>query len=270
MDDKQHIALVETRTQGIDLAPGQLIRFQFGNHLGSASLELIHEAQIISYESTPLMVAGVYQEVRNQAETPRRYRHPGKGRDEEHDLNYQGARFYAHGYLGIADLEISKAVSRVALTRTGLRASSRSTICANPGVSSTEAEGLVRQSSQQLQSAGGRSACQMLQRAHLAAFKSGQTLISAELHTGGGAQGSVPSLYRLRRSGRGAASSSWARRRASPWHGRQHDRRLPVHRPTAGPAPAARPSGTGARVAHAAARGATQVVPGRLKVYSRR
>ncbi len=30
--------------------PTQLIRYQFGNHLGSASLELDDQAQIISYE----------------------------------------------------------------------------------------------------------------------------------------------------------------------------------------------------------------------------
>ena len=33
MDDKQRIALVETRTQGDDDSPAQLIRYQFGNHL---------------------------------------------------------------------------------------------------------------------------------------------------------------------------------------------------------------------------------------------
>ena len=50
MDDKQRIALVETRTQGNDFVPEQLIRYQIGNHLGSASLELDDRAQIISYE----------------------------------------------------------------------------------------------------------------------------------------------------------------------------------------------------------------------------
>jgi hypothetical protein len=48
MDDQQRIALVETRTQGNDPAPSQLIRYQFGNHLGSASLELDDQAQVIS------------------------------------------------------------------------------------------------------------------------------------------------------------------------------------------------------------------------------
>ena len=41
MDDKQRIALVETRTQGSEPdVPTQLTRYQFGNHLGSAVLEL--------------------------------------------------------------------------------------------------------------------------------------------------------------------------------------------------------------------------------------
>src|SRR5258708_36703025 len=40
MDDKQRIAMEETRTEGNDPAPQQLIRYQFGNHLGSASLKL--------------------------------------------------------------------------------------------------------------------------------------------------------------------------------------------------------------------------------------
>ena len=40
MDDKQRIALVETRTHGDDGSAAQLIRYQLGNHLGSASLEL--------------------------------------------------------------------------------------------------------------------------------------------------------------------------------------------------------------------------------------
>jgi hypothetical protein len=51
MDDKQRIALVETRTQGDDGSQVQLIRYQLGNHLGSASLELDDKANVISYES---------------------------------------------------------------------------------------------------------------------------------------------------------------------------------------------------------------------------
>lgn len=95
MDDKQRIALVETRTQGSDPAPPQLIRYQFGNHLGSASLELDDQAQIISYEEYTPYGSTSYQAVRSQTETPKRYRYTGKERDDETGLTYHGARYYA-------------------------------------------------------------------------------------------------------------------------------------------------------------------------------
>ena len=98
MDDKQRIALVETRTldtAGNDPAPRQLIRYQFGNHLGSASLELDEQAQIISYEEYAPYGSTTYQAVRSQTETPKRYRYTGKERDEESGLYYHGARYYA-------------------------------------------------------------------------------------------------------------------------------------------------------------------------------
>ena len=53
MDDQQRVALVETRTidtAGKEKNPPQLSRYQFGNHLGLACLELNDQAQIISYE----------------------------------------------------------------------------------------------------------------------------------------------------------------------------------------------------------------------------
>jgi RHS repeat-associated protein len=95
MDDQQRIALVETRTQGNDPAPEQLIRYQYSNHLGSASLELDHQAQIISYEEYYPYGSTSYQAVRSQTETPKRYRYTGKERDEETGLYYYGARYYA-------------------------------------------------------------------------------------------------------------------------------------------------------------------------------
>ncbi|MGF1614664.1 MAG: SpvB/TcaC N-terminal domain-containing protein [Gammaproteobacteria bacterium] len=98
MDDQQRIALVETRTldtAGNDPAPPQLIRYQFGNHLGSASLEMDDQAQIISYEEYTPYGSTSYQAVRSQTETPKRYRYTGKERDEESGLYYHGARYYA-------------------------------------------------------------------------------------------------------------------------------------------------------------------------------
>ena len=96
MDDQKRIALVETRTQGNDPAPQQLIRYQFGNHLGSVSLELDDQAQIISYEEYSPYGSTVYQAVdKNIKATAKRYRYTGKERDEETGLNYHSARYYA-------------------------------------------------------------------------------------------------------------------------------------------------------------------------------
>lgn len=95
MDDKQRIALVETRAKGNDPAPQQAIRYQFGNHLGSASLELDDQAQIISYEEYTPYGSTSYQAVRSQTDTPKRYRYTGKERDEESGFYYHGARYYA-------------------------------------------------------------------------------------------------------------------------------------------------------------------------------
>lgn len=95
MDDKQRIALVENRTQGEDALPSQIIRYQFGNHLGSASLELDEHAQIISYEEYTPYGSTSYQAVRSHTETPKRYRFTGKERDEESGLYYHGVRYYA-------------------------------------------------------------------------------------------------------------------------------------------------------------------------------
>ena len=94
MDDRQRIAMVETRTQGVDSSPIQIIRYQLGNHLGSASLELDSEAQVISYEEYYPYGSSSYQAVRNQTEAPKRYRYTGMERDEETGLNYHGARYY--------------------------------------------------------------------------------------------------------------------------------------------------------------------------------
>src|SRR5262249_34128055 len=94
MDDKQRIALVETRTQGNDGSPAQLIRYQFGNHIGSASLELDDQAQGTLEEYTPYGSTS-YQGVRGQTEPLKRYRYTSKERDEESGLYYHGARYFA-------------------------------------------------------------------------------------------------------------------------------------------------------------------------------
>ncbi len=97
-DDSRRIAIVETRTldtAGNDPAPRQLMRYQLDNHLGSASLELDDQAQIISFEEYAPFGSSTYQAVRRQTETPKRYRYTGKERDEESGLYYHGARYFA-------------------------------------------------------------------------------------------------------------------------------------------------------------------------------
>lgn len=96
MDEKQRVALVETRTQGNDGSPSQLIRYQFSNHLGSAALELDGAAQVISYEEYCPYGNTSYQAGRNAVEVGlKRHRYSGMERDEENGLNYHGARYYA-------------------------------------------------------------------------------------------------------------------------------------------------------------------------------
>jgi RHS repeat-associated protein len=94
MDNKQRIALVETRVEGDDDAPRTMTRYQLGNHLGSATLELDEDSKIISYEEYTPYGSTSYQAVRSRTETPKRYRYSGMERDEESGLNYHSARYY--------------------------------------------------------------------------------------------------------------------------------------------------------------------------------
>jgi RHS repeat-associated protein len=95
IDDKQRIASVETRAHGDDGSPLQSIRYQFGNHLGSATLELDDQSQVISYEEYYPYGSTSFQAVRSQTETPKRYRYTGMERDEETGFSYHSARYYA-------------------------------------------------------------------------------------------------------------------------------------------------------------------------------
>jgi RHS repeat-associated protein len=95
-DDKQRVALVETRTQGNDRSAAQLIRYQFGNHLASVSLELDGTARLISYEEYYSYGSTSYQAVNQDLDpAPKRYRFTAKERDENTGFAYHGARYYA-------------------------------------------------------------------------------------------------------------------------------------------------------------------------------
>jgi len=99
MDDKQRIALVETKTLDADDSndlSNPVIRYQLSNHLGSASLELDLEGAVISYEEYYPYGSSSYQAGRSASEVSlKRYRYTGKERDEETGLSYHGARYYA-------------------------------------------------------------------------------------------------------------------------------------------------------------------------------
>ena len=94
-DGPNRVALVETRTQGTDTGLPVVVRYQHGNHLGSAMLELDDAANVITYEEYFPYGSTSYQAVRSQTETPKRYRYTGKERDDENGLDYFGARYYA-------------------------------------------------------------------------------------------------------------------------------------------------------------------------------
>lgn len=95
-DDRERIALVETRTHGTEDLPARSVRYQFGNHLGSAVLELDGAAQVVTYEEFCPYGNTSYQAGRSTLDVSRkRYRYTRMERDEESGLNYHGARYYA-------------------------------------------------------------------------------------------------------------------------------------------------------------------------------
>jgi RHS repeat-associated protein len=88
-------ARIETRTFGAGPGLAQQVRYQFGNHLRSATLELGDDAAVISYEEYFPFGATSYQAVASQTDVPKRYRFDGCERDSESGLDYMGARYYA-------------------------------------------------------------------------------------------------------------------------------------------------------------------------------
>jgi RHS repeat-associated protein len=98
MHDEQRLVLLETKTDEAGLPahllPETLTRYQHGNHLGSAHMELDDVADVISYEEYCPYGSSSYQAVRAQIGTAKRYRYVGKERDAETGLSYHNARFY--------------------------------------------------------------------------------------------------------------------------------------------------------------------------------
>lgn len=96
MDRDRRLAIVDTRTAGMDSGAPQLTRYQSSNHLGSATLELDDVGAIIGYEEYYPFGSTSFQSVDASREVPaKRYRYTGKERDEESGLYYHGTRYYA-------------------------------------------------------------------------------------------------------------------------------------------------------------------------------
>jgi RHS repeat-associated protein len=91
--------LIETKTVEDETplgSPTPLLRYQHHNHLGTATLELSQDAEVITYEEYHPYGTSAYRAANSVIEaSPKRYRYTGKERDEETGLYYHEARYYA-------------------------------------------------------------------------------------------------------------------------------------------------------------------------------
>ncbi|MFZ3573375.1 SpvB/TcaC N-terminal domain-containing protein [Streptomyces sp. BH097] len=95
MDDTGRIALVEHRVKGTDDSPAELTRYQLTNHLGSATVELAEDGEVITYEEYFPYGASAFRSAGSRTKIPKRYRYSAMEHDEENGLAYHGARYYA-------------------------------------------------------------------------------------------------------------------------------------------------------------------------------
>lgn len=74
----------------------KLIRYQYTNHLGSATMETDDQGNVISYEEYHPYGTSAYRNSKSDVDLSlKRYRFSGKERDDETGLYYFGARYYA-------------------------------------------------------------------------------------------------------------------------------------------------------------------------------
>ena len=93
-DDTGRICLIETKTAEDDAPiadPANIARYQYSNHLGTASLELDDNAEVISYEEFHPYGTSSYAAANSAIEvSPKRYRYTSQERDEETGLGHHG------------------------------------------------------------------------------------------------------------------------------------------------------------------------------------
>ena len=92
------VVLLETKTVENATAlqnPTTHHRYQHSNHLGTATLELSEDAEVITYEEYHPYGTSSYRAANAALDvSPKRYRYTGKERDEETGLYYHEARYY--------------------------------------------------------------------------------------------------------------------------------------------------------------------------------
>lgn len=100
-DDTGKIAQVDTKLLDLDNAdPGNplstdLIRYQYGNHLGSVMMETDENGTIVSYEEYHPYGTSAYRSSKSGFNLSlKRYRFSGKEKDDETGFYYFGARYY--------------------------------------------------------------------------------------------------------------------------------------------------------------------------------
>lgn len=101
-DNTGRIAQVDTKTidknnsDVFNLLNENNIRYQYSNHLGSATLETDGDGNVISYEEYHSYGTSAYRVSKPDSDLSlKRYRFSGKERDDETGFYYFGARYYA-------------------------------------------------------------------------------------------------------------------------------------------------------------------------------
>jgi RHS repeat-associated protein len=96
IDDIAQVDTLTADSSGPVANPVPLIRYQYRDHLGSASLETNENGQVISYEEYHPFGTSAYRTAKSGTDLSlKRYRFTNKERDDETGLYYFGVRYYA-------------------------------------------------------------------------------------------------------------------------------------------------------------------------------
>lgn len=94
-DERERVALIESRNGVNDGTPAEVTRYQLSNHLGSSVMELDALGQTLSHEEYHPYGTTAYQAMGAVLVVAvRRYRYSGMERDEESGLSHHNARYY--------------------------------------------------------------------------------------------------------------------------------------------------------------------------------